>query len=58
MKVGSLVRVKKGVPHQGNYKLGIVMHMAPDHCWVRWKSWPENDKWMCIRNLEVISEGG
>ena len=61
MKVGDLVRVKDGVPHKGNYKLGIIMSIygeGASHCWVRWKSWPENDKWMCVRDLEVLSEGG
>jgi hypothetical protein len=56
MKVGDLVRVKKGCPHHGNYRLGVITHIHDSHCWVRWKSWMENDKWMCTRDLEVLND--
>jgi hypothetical protein len=58
MKVGDLVRVKKDRPHHGNYRLGVItrIHDYDDHCWVRWKSWMENDKWMCMQDLEVLND--
>ena len=59
MKVGDLVRVKEAWAHHNNYRLGVITHIAdgkPAHCWVRWREWMENDKWMCVQDLEVLND--
>lgn len=54
MKVGDLVKMRPD--HiASDLGLGIIIHIVENYAWVRFQGRLENDKWILIKDLEIIN---
>ena len=58
MKVGDLVRLKRGRPAAKSLGKGLIMSIMEDgiYGWVWFQGWQENNKWILIEDLEIVSK--